>query len=152
VLVGDTARVPLVAFLPVQLPEAVHEVALVEDQVTIEILPEVMLVGLAENVTVGEWIPRNVESIWLRVSNVNGVVSAATAGSDTASKAGEASTKGETAIVEASALSGALALRREKTKMERTCITPNRICRNPQTITAIMVKICRGSCYSQLIA
>jgi hypothetical protein len=31
----------------------VHEVALVEDQVTIETLPEVMLVGLAENATVG---------------------------------------------------------------------------------------------------
>ena len=52
-LVGDTARVPLVAFVPVQPPEAVHEVALVEDQVTVEILPEVMLVGLAENATVG---------------------------------------------------------------------------------------------------
>ena len=51
--VGDTVRVPLVAFVPVQPPEAVHEVALVEDQVTIETLPEVMLVGLAENVTVG---------------------------------------------------------------------------------------------------
>jgi len=53
VLVGDTARVPLVAFVPVQPPEAVHEVTLVEDQVTVEILPEVMLVGLAENATVG---------------------------------------------------------------------------------------------------
>jgi hypothetical protein len=53
VFVGDTVRVPLVAFVPVQPPEAVHEVALVEDQVTIETLPEVMLVGLAENVTVG---------------------------------------------------------------------------------------------------
>ena len=52
-LVGDTARVPLVAFVPVQPPAAVHEVALVEDQVTIEIFPEVMLVGLAENATVG---------------------------------------------------------------------------------------------------
>ena len=52
-LVGDTARVPLVAFVPVQPPAAVHEVALVEDQVTVEILPEVMLVGLAENATVG---------------------------------------------------------------------------------------------------
>ena len=50
-LVGDTARVPLVAFVPVQPPEAVHEVTLVEDQVTVEILPEVMLVGLAENAT-----------------------------------------------------------------------------------------------------
>jgi len=53
VLAGDTARVPLVAFVPVQPPEAVHEVALVEDQVTIETLPEVMLAGLAENDTVG---------------------------------------------------------------------------------------------------
>ena len=52
-LVGDAVRVPLVAFVPVQPPEAVHEVALVEDQVTIETLPEVMLVGLAENDTVG---------------------------------------------------------------------------------------------------
>ena len=52
-LVGDTVRVPLVAFVPVQPPEAVHEVALVEDQVTIETLPEVMLAGLAENATVG---------------------------------------------------------------------------------------------------
>jgi hypothetical protein len=53
VLVGDTARVPLVAFVPAQLPEAVHDVALVEDQVTIETLPAVMLVGLAEIATVG---------------------------------------------------------------------------------------------------
>ena len=52
-LVGDTARVPLVAFVPVQPPPAVHEVALVEDQVTIEILPELMLVGFADNATVG---------------------------------------------------------------------------------------------------
>jgi hypothetical protein len=51
--VGDTARVPLVAFVPVQPPEAAHEVALVEDQVTTETLPEVMLAGLAEIVTVG---------------------------------------------------------------------------------------------------
>ena len=53
VLVGDTASVPLVAFVPVQPPAAVHEVALVEDQVTVEMLPEVMPVGLAENATVG---------------------------------------------------------------------------------------------------
>ena len=44
---------PLVAFVPVQPPAAVHEVALVEDQVTVEILPEAMLVGFAENATVG---------------------------------------------------------------------------------------------------
>jgi len=35
----------------------VHEVALVEDQVAIEIWPEVMLVGLAENATVGGVAP-----------------------------------------------------------------------------------------------
>jgi len=51
--VGDAARVPLVAFAPLHPPAAVHEVALVEDQVTVEILPDVMLVGLAEIVTVG---------------------------------------------------------------------------------------------------
>jgi len=51
--VGDTVRVPLVAFVPVQPPLAVHARALVEDQVTVEILPGLMLVGLAENATVG---------------------------------------------------------------------------------------------------
>jgi hypothetical protein len=53
VLVGDAARVPLVAFVPLHPPAAVHEVASVEDQVTVEILPDVMLGGLAEIVTVG---------------------------------------------------------------------------------------------------
>ena len=52
-LAGDAAKVPLVAFVPLHPPVAVHEVALVEDQVTVEILPDVMLVGLAEIVTVG---------------------------------------------------------------------------------------------------
>ena len=56
-LVGDAARVPLVAFLPFHPPEAVHTIALVEDQVTVEILPDVMLVGLAEIVTVGPPLP-----------------------------------------------------------------------------------------------
>ena len=55
-LVGDAARVPLVGFVPLQPPEAVHEVALVEDQVTVEILPDVMLGGLAEIVTVGSGV------------------------------------------------------------------------------------------------
>ena len=53
VLVGDTARWPARFFVPVQPPEAVHEIALVEDQVTYEILPGVMLVGRAEKTTVG---------------------------------------------------------------------------------------------------
>ena len=52
-LVGDTTNVPLVAALPVQPPEAVHEVALVLDQVNVELLPDVIKVGLAVKVTVG---------------------------------------------------------------------------------------------------
>ena len=36
VAVGDTLCVPLTAWLPVQPPEAVHESALVEDQVSVE--------------------------------------------------------------------------------------------------------------------
>ena len=44
---------PLVAFGPLHPPEAVQRNALVEDQVTVEILPDVMLAGLAETVTVG---------------------------------------------------------------------------------------------------
>jgi len=99
VLVGDTARVPLVAFIPVQPPPAMQKAALVEDQVTVAILPEVMLVGLAENATVG------------------GAEAPNPPPNSTASTAGEASTKGESAIVEAIALaSRGLALRSEETK------------------------------------
>ena len=52
-LVGDTTNVPLVASLPLQPPEAVHEVALLLDQASVELLPEVIEVGLAVKVTVG---------------------------------------------------------------------------------------------------
>ncbi len=38
---------------PDQAPEAVHEVALVELQVSVEVPPEATLVGLAVSVTVG---------------------------------------------------------------------------------------------------
>lgn len=50
---GDAAKVPLIAFVPVQPPEAVHEVALVDAQVMTDTLPEAMFVGFAENDTVG---------------------------------------------------------------------------------------------------
>jgi hypothetical protein len=80
VLVGDAVRVPLVAFVPLHPPEAMHVNASVEDQVTVEILPDVMLVGLAEIVTVG--LPK--PPIW--------------------ETAGEASTNGDSAIIETSAL------------------------------------------------
>ncbi len=44
---------PLVASVPVQPPEAVLEVALVEVHVSVELLPDTTLVGLAVSVTVG---------------------------------------------------------------------------------------------------
>jgi hypothetical protein len=66
--VGDTARVPLVAFLPVQPPLAVHESALVEDQLTVEILPELTLVGLAEIVIEGDWASAAGESANVKAS------------------------------------------------------------------------------------
>ena len=56
VLGGATARMPLVAFVPDQPPPAVHDVALVEDQVAIELWPEVMLVGFAESATAGSGV------------------------------------------------------------------------------------------------
>ena len=42
---------PLVALVPLQPPEAVHEVALVEDQVSAVVPPEATDVGEADNVT-----------------------------------------------------------------------------------------------------
>ena len=47
------ARVPLVAKLPDQPPEAVQAVALVEDHVKVDEAPLVMLVGRALKVTLG---------------------------------------------------------------------------------------------------
>ena len=46
--------VPLNGSLPLQAPEAVHEVALFEDQVKVETPPLVTLVGLALRETLGE--------------------------------------------------------------------------------------------------
>jgi hypothetical protein len=44
---------PLTAFTPDQAPEAVHEVALVADQVTVELLPLAIVLGLTARDTVG---------------------------------------------------------------------------------------------------
>ena len=52
-LVGLTDWLPLVDLEPVQLPEAVQVVALVELQERVEELPEIMVVGLAVRLTVG---------------------------------------------------------------------------------------------------
>jgi hypothetical protein len=40
------------AFAPVQAPDAVHEVALLEDQVRVDALPLAMVLGLALKLTV----------------------------------------------------------------------------------------------------
>ena len=53
VAVGATLFVPLVASLPVQPPLAVHEEAFVVDHVKVVELPDVIVVGLAVNFTVG---------------------------------------------------------------------------------------------------
>ena len=52
-LVGLTLCVPDVALLPDQAPEAVQLVALVEDQVSVELDPLWIELGVAETVTVG---------------------------------------------------------------------------------------------------
>jgi hypothetical protein len=39
--------------LPAHIPDAVHDVAFVEDQVSVEVLPLITDAGLAESVTVG---------------------------------------------------------------------------------------------------
>ncbi len=51
--VGDTLAVPDTAFVPDQPPAAVHEVAFVEDHVSVALDPEVIDVGFAAKVTVG---------------------------------------------------------------------------------------------------
>lgn len=50
---GDTLLLPLVALVPDQPPLAVQLVALVLDQVKVELDPVVIWVGLAVSVTVG---------------------------------------------------------------------------------------------------
>jgi hypothetical protein len=50
---GAVAWLPLPANVPLQLPEAVHEVALVDDHVSIEVLPLATATGLAISETVG---------------------------------------------------------------------------------------------------
>ncbi len=52
-VVGETDWVPEVAFVPVQPPEAVQLVALVDDQVSVDDCPDVTEVGEAVRETVG---------------------------------------------------------------------------------------------------
>ena len=50
---GPVLSVPVVAFEPVQSPDAVQLVALLDDQVSVELAPLVTFTGSAVNVTVG---------------------------------------------------------------------------------------------------
>ena len=53
---GDVDSVPLVAFVPVQPPEAVHDVASVLLQVSVTVPPDVIEFGEADRVTVGDGV------------------------------------------------------------------------------------------------
>ncbi len=50
---GETASVPLVALEPVQPPDAVHVVAFVLDQLSVELPPGAIDTGFAASATVG---------------------------------------------------------------------------------------------------
>jgi hypothetical protein len=50
---ADVAVAPLVAWLPPQPPDAIQEVVLVDDQVNVEALPLLTVLGLADRVTAG---------------------------------------------------------------------------------------------------
>ena len=52
-LKGPTSSDPEVAFVPDQPPDAVHEVASVEDQVSVSVSPDAIDAGLDVKVTVG---------------------------------------------------------------------------------------------------
>ena len=54
---------PLVALVPDQAPEAVHEVALVVDQETVELPPLVTVLGLAVKLTVGAGVGGVTETV-----------------------------------------------------------------------------------------
>ena len=54
---------PLVAWLPDQPPEAVHEVAFVVDQLRVELLPLAMELGLTARLTVGAGVGEVTETV-----------------------------------------------------------------------------------------
>ena len=54
---------PLVALVPDQPPEAVHEVAFVVDQLKVEIPPLAMELGLAARLTVGAGVGEVTETV-----------------------------------------------------------------------------------------
>ena len=57
-----TCSVPLVGFVPIQLPEALQVVALVEDQLSVVVSPLPTVVGSAVSVTVGRTVTVTVDT------------------------------------------------------------------------------------------
>jgi len=53
VLVGETAKEPLVASAPVHPPDELQAVAFLVDQLSVEVPPKPMVLGVALNVTLG---------------------------------------------------------------------------------------------------
>ena len=56
---------PLTASVPDHAPEAVHEVALVADQVTVELVPLATALGLALKLTVGAGAATDTVADWV---------------------------------------------------------------------------------------
>ena len=53
---GPVLCVPLIAFVPLQPPEAAQEVVSVDDHVRVAAAPEARVVGVAVSVTLGGWM------------------------------------------------------------------------------------------------
>ena len=62
--------VPAIALVPDQAPEATHDVAFVDDQVSVELLPLVMALGPALKVTVGAAALTETVADWVAVPPV----------------------------------------------------------------------------------
>lgn len=57
--------VPLTGSVPAHAPEAVHAVALLEDQVKVELPPLATLLGLALSETLGAVAPTVMVAVWV---------------------------------------------------------------------------------------
>ena len=58
-------REPVTAWLPDQPPDAVHAVALVEDQVKVDAAPLLTVLGFAEKLTVGDGVVTETVAHWV---------------------------------------------------------------------------------------
>jgi hypothetical protein len=69
-LSASVDALPLVALVPLQPADAVHEVAWVVDHVSVDLAPAARLVGLAARVTVGEDAPAVTVTVTLAAAGV----------------------------------------------------------------------------------